>query len=209
VIRSFLAGASPLSCFRIRWAAASAARASAADLQVITRRVAEGNRTPPPHRTGREALASYGSYDPASGITQSCHRTNSLGSRRAMRPSQCIDARSRRRNLLYFRRAHDQVRQRTKRKVPLNTRELIENLNPLLRGWGEYYKRAHGRRLFHRLDGWIVRRIWSHCFKRWHNSRHAGIDSRCFAEGCITATRSYKLGIYLGCLFSCAATHAR
>ena len=46
----------------------------------------------------------------------------------------------------------DQVRQRTKRKVPLKTQELIAELNPLLRGWGEYYKRAHVRRLFHRLD---------------------------------------------------------
>ena len=66
-----------------------------------------------------------------------------------------------------IRRFMDQVRQRTKRKVPLKTKELIEELNPLLRGWGEYYKRAHVRRLFHRLDGWIVRRMWSHRFKHW------------------------------------------
>src|SRR6516165_10097165 len=69
-----------------------------------------------------------------------------------------------------IRRFMDQVRQRTKRNVPLKTKELIEELNPLLRGWGEYYKRAHVRRLFHRLDGWIVRRIWSHRYKRWRNS---------------------------------------
>jgi len=68
-----------------------------------------------------------------------------------------------------IRRFMDQVRQRTKRTMPLRTKELIEELNPLLRGWGEYYKRAHVRRLFHRLDGWIVRRIWSHRFKRWGN----------------------------------------
>ncbi len=46
-------------------------------------------------RTGRETRASSGSYPPASGRTPSCHRTNRLGSRRAMLPSQCIDARSR------------------------------------------------------------------------------------------------------------------
>jgi RNA-directed DNA polymerase len=69
-----------------------------------------------------------------------------------------------------IRRFMDQVRQRTKRQVPLKTKELIEELNPLLRGWGAYYKRAHVRRLFHRLDGWIVRRIWSHRYKRWRNS---------------------------------------
>jgi group II intron reverse transcriptase/maturase len=34
-------------------------------------------------------------------------------------------------------RFQDQVRQRTKRRVPLHTKELIAALNPLLRGWGE------------------------------------------------------------------------
>src|SRR6266849_2153358 len=47
------------------------------------------------------------------------------------------------------------------------TAALIEELNPTLRGWAEYYKRAHVRTLFHKLDGWIVRRIWSHRFCRW------------------------------------------
>ena len=47
--------------------------------------------------------------------------------------------------------------------------ELIAELNPLLRGWGEYYKRAQVRKLFQRLDGWIRRRIWSHRYRRWRN----------------------------------------
>ncbi len=63
----------------------------------------------------------------------------------------------------------DQVRALTRRRVPLRTKELIEELNPVLRGWGHHYQRAHVRKLFHRLDGWIVRRIWSHRFKRWRN----------------------------------------
>jgi group II intron reverse transcriptase/maturase len=61
----------------------------------------------------------------------------------------------------------DQLRQRTQRRVPLNTEELIDWINPVLRGWGNYFKRAHVRKLFNRLDRWIVRRIWSHRFKRW------------------------------------------
>jgi group II intron reverse transcriptase/maturase len=63
----------------------------------------------------------------------------------------------------------DQVRALTKRRVPLKTKELIEQLNPVIRGWGHHYKRAHVRGLFHQLDGWIVRRIRSHRFKRWRN----------------------------------------
>jgi RNA-directed DNA polymerase len=67
-------------------------------------------------------------------------------------------------------RFKDQVRQRTQRILPPETKELVAGLKPLLRGWGEYYKRAHVRRLFHRLDGWIRRRIWSHRYKRWSNA---------------------------------------
>src|SRR6266699_644366 len=66
-----------------------------------------------------------------------------------------------------IRRFRDRVRQLTRRCAPLKTEELIKELNPTLRGWGEYYKRAHIRTLFHKLDGWIVRRIWSHRFCRW------------------------------------------
>jgi RNA-directed DNA polymerase len=63
----------------------------------------------------------------------------------------------------------DQVRALTRRRVPLKTKELIQGLNPILRGWGNYYKKAHVRKLFNRLNRWIVRRIWSHRFKRWRN----------------------------------------
>jgi RNA-directed DNA polymerase len=68
-----------------------------------------------------------------------------------------------------IRRFMDQVRQRTTRTLSLTTTELIAELNPLLRGWGEYYKRAQVRKLFQRLDGWIRRRIWAHRFRRWRN----------------------------------------
>jgi len=66
-------------------------------------------------------------------------------------------------------RFKDRVRQRTRRGVPLKTKDLIERLNPLLRGWGHYYKRAHVRTLFYKLDHWIERRIWSHRYKCWRN----------------------------------------
>ena len=64
----------------------------------------------------------------------------------------------------------DQIRSRTRRKVPLSTAELIEAVNPVIRGWGLYYCKAHVRKLFHRLDGWIVRRLWSQRYKRWRCS---------------------------------------
>ena len=61
----------------------------------------------------------------------------------------------------------DQVRRRTRRKAPVNTEELIAEINPVIRGWGQYYHKAHVRKLFARLDRWVLRRIWSHRFKRW------------------------------------------
>ena len=61
----------------------------------------------------------------------------------------------------------DQIRKLTCRRAPVSTEQLIQEINPIIRGWGNYYCRAHVRRLFHQLDGWIVRRIWSHRFKRW------------------------------------------
>src|ERR1700692_171804 len=69
-----------------------------------------------------------------------------------------------------IRRFRERVKTLTRRCDSRRTEELITELNPTLRGWGEYYKRAHVRTLFHRLDRWIVRRIWSHRFRRWRNT---------------------------------------
>jgi group II intron reverse transcriptase/maturase len=64
-------------------------------------------------------------------------------------------------------RFKDSVRRKTQRRIPLRTAELIRELNPVIRGWGEYFKRAHVRRLFNQLDRWIERRLWSHRHRRW------------------------------------------
>jgi RNA-directed DNA polymerase len=66
-------------------------------------------------------------------------------------------------------RFRDQIRALTRRQAPLKLRELIERINPVIRGWGTFYRKADVRRLFHRLDGWIERRIYSFLAKRWHN----------------------------------------
>ena len=64
----------------------------------------------------------------------------------------------------------DQIRSRTKRTTPLDTVGLIAEINPVIRGWGNYYRKAHVRKLFAKLDRWIIQRIWSHCTKRWRNT---------------------------------------
>jgi group II intron reverse transcriptase/maturase len=67
-------------------------------------------------------------------------------------------------------RFKDKVRALTRRRIAVPLEELIRDLNPVIRGWGMYYRRANVRRLFNRLNMWIVRRIWGWRFKRWANT---------------------------------------
>jgi RNA-directed DNA polymerase len=67
-------------------------------------------------------------------------------------------------------RFKDQIRNLTRRSVPVRLREMIEAINPIIRGWGNYYRKAHVRKLFHRLDGWIERRLRSFVAKKWRNA---------------------------------------
>lgn len=49
-------------------------------------------------------------------------------------------------------RFKDQIRLRTRWKAPVTTPALIAEINPILRGWGLYYCKAHVRGLFSRLS---------------------------------------------------------
>jgi hypothetical protein len=69
------------------------------------------------------------------------------------------------------RRFRDQIRSLTRRKAPVTLRETIDAINPIIRGWGNYFKKANVRVLFRQLDGWIERRLWSFLAKRWRNSK--------------------------------------
>jgi RNA-directed DNA polymerase len=73
----------------------------------------------------------------------------------------------------------EQVRNRTRRKAPVDTQTLIADINPVIRGWGQYFCKAHVRKLFARLDRWILRRIWSHRFKRWRCRGWKQLPERC------------------------------
>ena len=64
----------------------------------------------------------------------------------------------------------EKIRTLTRRRAPVTTQKLIEDINPVVRGWGTYYCKAHVRRLFNRLDRWIVRRLRAHKCKRWRNT---------------------------------------
>ena len=76
-------------------------------------------------------------------------------------------------------RFKEQVRNRTRRKAPVDTQTLIADINPVIRGWGQYFCKAHVRKLFARLDRWILRRIWSHRFKHWRCRGWKQLPERC------------------------------
>jgi RNA-directed DNA polymerase len=66
-------------------------------------------------------------------------------------------------------RFQEQIRSLTRRKAPLKLREGIERINPVMRGWGHFYRKADVKRLFHRLDRWIEPRLDAFLAKRWRN----------------------------------------
>ncbi|MGG0815455.1 group II intron maturase-specific domain-containing protein [Paenibacillus alvei] len=41
--------------------------------------------------------------------------------------------------------------------MPLTVFELIDSINPGIRGWGNYFRKAHVRKLFNRIQRWIIR----------------------------------------------------
>jgi RNA-directed DNA polymerase len=97
------------------------------------------------------------------------------GSRRLSLPRGRIRSGTREGDLYAYPRAKsiqhfkDQIRGRTRRKAPVSTQEIIAEINPVIRGWGLYFCKAHVRKLFARLDRWILRRLWSQRLKRWRN----------------------------------------
>jgi RNA-directed DNA polymerase len=80
-------------------------------------------------------------------------------------------------------RFEEQVRNLTRRKAPIKLRELIEQLNPVIRGWGIFYRKAHVKRLFNRLDRWIERRIYSFLAKCWRNTMWRKYPTKRLIEG--------------------------
>ncbi len=75
-------------------------------------------------------------------------------------------------------RFKDQIRKRTRRKAGVSVQQLIDDINPVIRGWGQYYCKAHVRGLFNRLSRWIVQRIWSYRFKRWRCTGYRELPER-------------------------------
>ena len=61
----------------------------------------------------------------------------------------------------------EKVRRCTRRNTPVNMEKIIKDLNPLLRGYANYFKVANCKRLFGTLMAWIRRRLRAIQMKQW------------------------------------------
>lgn len=59
-----------------------------------------------------------------------------------------------------LRKHKDTIRERTRRANGHSLNKIIESINPVLRGWFEYFKHCH-QRVYPTLDAWVRRRIRS------------------------------------------------
>lgn len=69
----------------------------------------------------------------------------------------------------------DKIRKKTRRNRPLGVAVIIDELNLIIRGWGNSYKLGNVKTLYKRLDKWIRMRV------------------RCFIEGKKASGQNYRL----------------
>ena len=69
----------------------------------------------------------------------------------------------------------DNVRSRTRRKTPISMGVMIEQLNPVLRGWGNYFADGDVLSLFRDLDSWVRMRLRSKARRR--GKTKGGVDN--------------------------------
>jgi len=60
----------------------------------------------------------------------------------------------------------NKIRYATRRQQPKNIKMVIEKLNPLIRGWGNYFGQRNGTKRITRLDEWTRMRLRSFLFKK-------------------------------------------
>jgi RNA-directed DNA polymerase len=55
----------------------------------------------------------------------------------------------------------EEIKQRTRRQQPRNLEQVIQSINPVIRGWGNYFKGGTVKKKFEELDGYVRGRLRS------------------------------------------------
>ena len=78
-----------------------------------------------------------------------------------------------------MKRLREKVRDRTganRRGMPIEV--LIEQLNPILRGWGNYFRTGNAATKFRQIDDYVVRRLRTLLIKKRGRNLHAGVAAQ-------------------------------
>ena len=82
-------------------------------------------------------------------------------------------------------RLKKKIKEQTRRGRGRSLKSVIEEMNPLLRGWMQYFRLSAVKLLFEDLDGWIRRRMrcilwkqWKRSYTRATNLMRRGLDER-------------------------------
>lgn len=66
----------------------------------------------------------------------------------------------------------DRIRRLTRRLQPKKMTTVIEEINPVIRGWGQYFARSNCRVVFGCLDHWIAHRLSAFRLRKWGGYKH-------------------------------------
>ena len=90
------------------------------------------------------------------------------------------------------------VREATRRQQgDISIEQVIENLNPALRGWGNYHLEGRNVGLFTALDRWIRNRLRAYVTRRWitHHRRYKVYEAvELYRIGLVSLRRMIKPG---------------
>lgn len=70
------------------------------------------------------------------------------------------------------------VRWATRRQQPKSMSQIVEELNPIIRGWGRYFVYGNSKRIYWQLDCWIRDRLRAYKLKRWSKLSYQKISGR-------------------------------
>ncbi len=64
----------------------------------------------------------------------------------------------------------EKIRQITRRRQPRRVDQIVAELNPVITGWGRYFRIGELRRVRRRVDRWVLRRLRAFLAKRWRTT---------------------------------------
>ena len=88
------------------------------------------------------------------------------------------------------RRLVERVRERLRGGRGRSLRWVIEDLNPLLRGWIHYFQLTESRRVLERIDGWLRRRLRGLLWRQWKRASTRARQMRALGLSAERARRS-------------------